>query len=167
LQLEPVAQGSKKRRLELGPLKTAKSQRTLVVPAVCLRTLRKHRKRQLEDRLKAGATWQDTGLVFTTYAPRGRQVGAGLHPRNVLRLLHALLAEAGLCRIRFHELRHAAASLLIASGVELVEISKLLSHCDIRITANLYGHLLKQTATKAASIMDAVLRPSRRPKANR
>jgi site-specific recombinase XerD len=46
---------------------------------------------------------------------------------------------------------------LIANGVELVEVSKLLGHSDIRITGSLYTHLVKQTATKAARIMDAAL----------
>ena len=86
-----------------------------------------HRTRQLEERLKAGPRWVETGLVFTTYrvCKEGKgehlKVGAGLHPRNVLRTLHALLESAKLPRVRFHDLRHSAASLLIAGGVELVE----------------------------------------------
>jgi integrase len=66
-------------------------------------------------------------------------------------------AEPKIPRRRFHDLRHSAASLLIAGGLELVEVSKLLGHSDIRITGNLYTHLLQQTATKAAKVMDAVL----------
>jgi len=82
-------------------------------------------------------------LVFTTYRTyregKGEhlQVGAGLHPRNVLRVLHRLLDDAKLPRVRFHDLRHSAASLLIASGVELVEVSQLLGHSKLRITADL------------------------------
>jgi len=85
------------------------------------------------------------------------RVGSALHPRNVLRIPHRLLKEANLPRVRFHDLRHGAASLLIASGVELVEVSQLLGHADIRVTADLYAHLQKQTAAKAATIMDGVL----------
>ncbi len=115
--------------------------------------------KQLQERLKAGAKWKDSGLVFTTYRsphrlrvrhrvdsmrvetrlPGGpavttpgkhvgarrpwsfRTVGGGLHPRNVLRVLHGLLEGAKLRALRFHDLRHSAASLLIAEGVELVE----------------------------------------------
>jgi integrase len=97
--------------------------------------------------------------VFTTYAPRGddRSQGTGLHPRNVLRVLHGLLKAAGLPRVRFHDLRHSAASLLIAEGVELVEVSMLLGHSELRTTADLYTHLVKQTAAKAARRMDVVL----------
>jgi integrase len=72
-----------------------------------------------------------------------------VHSRNVLRTRHSLLAAAALPRIRFHDLRHSAASLLIAAGVELVEVSMLLGHSELRVTADLYGHLQWQTATKA------------------
>jgi integrase len=151
------------KQLVLQELKTAKSRRTLALPAVCVEALKTHRKRQLEERLKAGDRWQDTGLVFTTYRTcregrgRGMKVGAGLHPRNVLRVLHQLLDDAKLPRVRFHDLRHSAASLLIAAGVELVEVSLLLGHSELRVTADLYSHLQKQTAAKAAVFMDAAL----------
>src|SRR5690606_31533572 len=122
-----------------------------------------HRTRQLEERLKAGKRWIDTGLVFTTYraCKEGKgehlKVGAGLEPRNVLRVFGGLLDAAELPHMRFHDLRHGAASLLIAAGVQLAEVSLLLGHSDIRITADLYSHLVEQTASRAARHMDAVL----------
>ncbi len=146
-------------QLVLQELKTEKSRRTLALPQPCLEALRVHRTRQLEERLKAGDRWVETGLVFTTYRTcnegkgRAMKVGAGLHPRNVLRTLHALLEAAALPRIRFHDLRHSAASLLIAAGVELVEVSMLLGHSELRVTADLYSHLQEQTAAKAAQRM--------------
>ena len=85
------------------------------------------------------------------------KIGAPLHPRNVLRTLKTLLDAAGLPRVRFHDLRHSAASLLIAEGVELVEVSMLLGHSELRVTADPYSHLQKQTAARAARHMDAVL----------
>ena len=160
-QLQRVAKG----QLILQLLKTAKSRRTLVLPDVCVQALKVHRTRQLEERLKAGPRWVDTGLVFTTYQTYAEgkgerlKVGAGLHPRNVLRVLHRLLnaAEPKLPRIRFHDLRHSAASLLLASGVQIAEVSKLLGHSELRLTADLYSHLQKQTAARAAKVMDALL----------
>jgi integrase len=147
--------------LVLQDLKTEKSRRTLVLPDVCITALREHRKHQLRERLKTGVAWVDTGLVFTTYAPRGkdRKRGTGLHPRNVVRVLHAILdgADPKLPRVRFHDLRHSAASLLIASGVELAEVSMLLGHSELRVTMDFYAHLQKQTAAKAARQMDAIL----------
>jgi integrase len=160
------------RRLIAQELKTAKSHRTLVLPNVCITALRAHRTRQREERLKAGARWIDSGLVFTTYRTyrdgkgAGFTVGAGLHPRNVTRVLEAVLAAAHrleavlaaahLPHVRFHDLRHSAASLLIANGVELVEVSKLLGHSELRITSDLYTHLVKETAAKAARLMDGL-----------
>ena len=108
--------------------------------------------------MRAGADWHDTGLAFTiARRGAGRRLGTGLQPRNVLRTLHGLLKAAELPRVRFHDLRHSAASLLIAEGVELVEVSMLLGHSELRMTADLYSHLQKQTATRAALRMDAVL----------
>jgi integrase len=151
------------KRLVLQELKTTKSHRTIALPQACIDALKAHRTRQLEERLKAGERWQDTGLVFTTYRTcregkgRGMAVGAGLHPRNVLRVLHHLLDAAELPHVRFHDLRHSAASLLIAEGVQLAEVSMLLGHSELRITADLYAHLQRQTASKAARLMDALL----------
>jgi Phage integrase family len=82
-----------------------------------------------------------TGLVFTSY--RICKPGKG--------------ETAELLSIRFHDLRHSAASLLIAEGVELVEVSVLLGHSELRVTADLYSHLQQQTAAKAARTMDRIL----------
>ena len=130
-----------------------------MLPQFCVDALREHRTRQLQERLKAGPAWTDTGLVFTTGAPRGekRTRGGPLHPRNVLRDVHAVLKAASLPRRRFHDLRNSAASLLIAQGVQLVDVTMLLGHSDVRVTANLYTHLMEQTGARAAQPMDAVL----------
>lgn len=145
------------KRLVLQPLKTDKSRRTLALPQVCIEALRTYRTRQLEQRLKAGKDWVDEGLVFTlAHRGKARKLGTAVHPRNVLRILHALLKAADLPRMRFHDLRHSAASLLIAEGVQLAEVSMLLGHSELRITADLYTHLVKQTSAKAARHMDAV-----------
>ena len=146
------------KRLVLQPLKTEQSRRSLVLPAVCVDALRAHHTQQLKERLKAGADWVETGLVFTTFAHRvGRKIGRPLHPRNVLRTLYGLLHTADVPRVRFHDLRHSAASLLIAEGVELVEVSKLLGHAQLRLTADLYTHLQRQTSVRAARLMDGIL----------
>lgn len=152
-QLQVVGKG-----FELVPLKTVSSRRTLVLPAVGLAALKAHRQRQLRQRLKAGKDWREGGFVFTVaHRGAGRQLGTPLHPRNVLRTLHELLKSAGLPRVRFHDLRHSAASLLLAAGVQLAEVSKLLGHTELRLTSDVYGHLQRETATRAAQRMDAVL----------
>ena len=67
------------------------------------------------------------------------------------------MSATKLPHMRFHDLRHSAASLLIGLMSSLVEVSKLLGHSEIRVTADLYGHLVKETATTAARIMDGLL----------
>jgi site-specific recombinase XerD len=97
--------------------------------------------------------------VFTTYrSDKGNKIGAGLHPRNVLRTLRRIItsADAMIPQVRFHDLRHSAASLLIAEGVELVEVSILLGHSELRVTADIYSHLQKQTAARPAQRMDGL-----------
>ena len=160
---DPTAIATARRRPVLLPVKTEKSQRTLTLPRLCIEELRQHRTKQRKERLKAGPRWVDTGLVFTTYRTyrEGKglhlKVGAPLHPRNTTRILDELLTAAKLPHVRFHDLRHSAASLLIAAGVQLAEVSLLLGHSELRVTADLYAHLQQQTAAKAAGHMDAVL----------
>ena len=138
---------------ELVEPKTARSRRSLDLPAVARTALAEHRVRQWEERLKAGPLWQDHGFVFCT--PLGRP----LDGPNITYALHRLLAHAGLRRVRFHDLRHAAASLLLAQGLQLREIMEVLGHSQIALTANLYTHLMPAMRKEAAAQMDAALAP--------
>lgn len=137
--------------LQLVPLKTERSRRTLPLPAFVLEALRRHRARQLEERLALGAAWQEHGLVFAT------ERGTPLEPRNVLRRYHTLLARAGLPRKRFHDLRHSAASLLLLQGVDLRVVMETLGHSQISLTANTYAHVAQALKREAAERMDALL----------
>lgn len=89
--------------LALTDPKTARSQRTLPLPGFCVQALKEHRDRQGNEQADAHAWPNDWGLVFTTL------VGTPIEPRNLNRHLDALIRRAGLPRIRFHDLRHAAA----------------------------------------------------------
>lgn len=93
--------------------KTATSRRTLRLGRSTSATLREQRRRQLEQRLAAGRRWRDTGHVFTT------TVGTPLDGPTVTRAFQTALLEAGLPRQRFHDLRHATATLLLEAGEEL------------------------------------------------
>ena len=143
-------------------LKTEASRRDIVLPASCVQELQRHSTRQLEARLKAGDAWIDRSpedeYVFTTYSPRtGGQVGGPLHPRNVLRAFHRVCEKAGIRRIRFHDLRHSTATLLIDRGDPLVDVSQLLGHADIRTTANIYTDWTGVKAARVAQHMDEIL----------
>jgi len=131
--------------------KTIRSRRTLTLPESAVRSLRSHRVRQKEERLKAGEDWQEGGFVFTT------AIGTPLDPRNVLREYHAALKRTGLPRFRFHDLRHSCASLLLAQGVQPRTVMEVLGHSQISITMDTYAHVMPAMLRDAADAMDSAL----------
>lgn len=133
-------------------MKNESSVRTVRLPQIAIDTLRLHRARQGEEIAQAGDLWEDNwDLVFTT--ERGRP----LNDSSTTRLFHRLLAESEIRDQRFHDLRHGCASLLIAAGANLKEVSEALGHSSTTITAALYWHLFEAAEVKTASRMDAIL----------
>jgi integrase len=134
--------------------KTAKSRRTVVLPAIALSALKKHKAAQAAERLVLGEAWADAELVFTTRigAPLGRSVlnHHGFKP---------LLTKAGLPDMRFHDLRHTAASLLLAAGENMKVVQELLGHARFSTTADTYTHTLPGQHRQAAETMDSLLKP--------
>jgi integrase len=113
--------------------------------------LREHRKRQLEERMQKAGLWREHGLVF----PSG--IGTPLLGGNLNRAFKATLQCAGLPSIRFHDLRHTCATLLLRQGVNPKYVQELLGHADISITLNVYSHVLPDMGDAAAGAMDAAL----------
>ena len=131
--------------------KTERSRRTIALPWVVVSALRGHSTRQKMDRLLAGSRWVDSGHVFTTTN------GTPLDAATVTRAFQRALAHAGLPHCRFHDLRHAAATFLLAQGFTLEDVKNLLGHSSIVLTSNTYGHVLEQRQREVAIGMDAVL----------
>lgn len=121
------------------------------MPAVTVAVLEEHRKRQEEERAALEPCWQDSGLVFTT------TVGTVIEPRNLARVLDALILEAGVRRIRLHDMRHTCASLLLAQGVPARVVMEVLGHSQLGITMNLYSHVMPSALREAADAIDRVL----------
>ncbi len=113
--------------------------------------LRAHRTRQRMERLVAGSRWQDTGHVFAT------SIGTPIEAARVSRSFALALERAGLHHIRFHDLRHAAATFLLAQGFTLEDVKNLLGQSSIVLTSNTYGHILAGRQRQVARGMDAVL----------
>ncbi len=135
---------------QLVDLKTRQSRRTISLPTMLVQSLRKHRTQQIEERLLLGEKWKGAawGLVFTS------TIGTPLDPRNLTDRYKKLLASAALPAIRFHDLRHSCASLLIAQGVPMEIVKETLGHSQISLTINTYVHLLPETQRQAADAMD-------------
>ena len=134
-----------------GEPKSARGRRTITLPRIVTAALRKHRTRQLQERLISGERWNDSGLVFTTEA------GAPLDGCNINRTFKAVLRRAGLPAIRYHDLRHTAATLLLAQGVDPRTIMETLGHSQISLTLNTYAHVVPALQRKAAAKMDDIL----------
>lgn len=134
--------------------KSRSSHRTLTLPAQALEALREHRRRQVAERLAMGEAWghgQDHGYVFTTGS------GTPLDGNNVRHAFQAHLRRAGLPHQRFHDTRHACASLLLAQGVPDHVVMDILGHSSISVTKNIYAHVYPTMRQEAADKMNAAL----------
>jgi integrase len=139
-------------KLQFVEPKTDRSRRTLHMPDAIARALPAHRVRQLQERLIAGSGWKENGLVFAT------TIGTPLEPRSAVTDFKRILEKAELPQsIRFHDLRHSAASLLLAQGVQLRAIMELLGHSTIALTANTYSHVMPSMMQEMADKMDQIL----------
>ncbi len=131
--------------------KSEDSWRTLPLPTPLVEALRVHRVRQKAERLAAGPAWVESGLVFTS------EVGTPIDPDNARRQIGRLTERAGVGRRHPHELRHSAASILLAQGVPLEVVSEILGHSSIRVTKDVYGHLDQRQKAQAARAMERAL----------
>jgi len=134
-------------RIEKAP-KTRAGRRRVRLTLVVLRSL--DRQREYIDRLRerAGQRWQEHDLVFPN------RVGCHMDHWVVLRSFKQLVERAGLSDMRFHDLRHSAATLLLASGVNMKVVQELLGHSYISTTLGMYGHVLPDMQQAASDKMD-------------
>lgn len=134
------------------PPKTKKSRRTVPLPDIAVFALKRHKTEQAKERLRAGDVWQDWGLVFTT------EIGTPLDLSNVRnRSFYPLLEKAGLPRIRFHDLRHTCATLLLSQDVHLKLVQEQLGHSEIGMTLDTYSHVIGPMMDEVARTMDDLL----------
>ncbi|MFE7752930.1 tyrosine-type recombinase/integrase, partial [Streptomyces sp. NPDC057428] len=132
------------------PTKTRASERRIALSTRCVHSLKRHHEQQQREREAAGTAWH-SGHVFTT--AQGRPID----PTNLTRTFTTLLRKAGLRGIRFHDLRHSTATLLLEQGVELVVIKELLGHAHIGVTATVYAHVRLRLQRDAIDALSNVL----------
>lgn len=135
------------------PAKTVKSKRKIGLSSTGLEALRRHKVRQAEERLAAGPAWRTDDLVFATVVG-GALNGNQLSGRN----FPTILKRAGLPHIRFHDLRHTCATLLLRGDVHPKVVSEMLGHSTIQMTLDRYSHVLPDMQQVAMVRMDAMLR---------
>ena len=152
LQVRRSLAGSREGNPVFTTPKTAKSRRQVRLTTGAAEALKRHRKRQLEERMRLAGLWRDHGLVFTTEA------GTPLDRHNIIqRSFRPLLEKARLPAIRFHDLRHTCATLLLTREVHPKIVQELLGHSTIAITLDTYSHVLPGMGDAAVGAMDEAL----------
>jgi len=134
-----------------GTPKTAKGRRQIALPPSGVDSLRRHRVRQLEHRLALGEIYQENDIVFAN------GIGEPLHPNTLTWRYKRLIAHAGVQAIRFHDLRHTSASLMLQNGEHPKVVQERLGHANIAITLDLYSHLTNDMQRDAAQRLDTLI----------
>ena len=131
--------------------KSASGRRVIVLGKSTIEKLREYKNNQLKESILLGEKWQDYDLFFPS------PIGTPLDPSNVLKAYKDCLKRAGLPNLRFHDLRHSAATLMLQQGVNPKIVSERLGHSDISLTLNTYSHVLPPMQEEAAEKMDDLL----------
>ena len=126
--------------------------RTVAISSLVIEELRKHKTKQAEELLRLGIRQTDMAFVY------GREDGEPMQPRSLTHAWQQMLVRCGLQRIRFHDLRHAHATHLLASGVHPKVASERLGHSKVGITLDLYSHVLPGMQAEAAARVDDAMR---------
>jgi hypothetical protein len=140
---------------EEGEPKTDSGARTVLLDADTIEVLRAHQAAQIAERAEWGDLWTDTGKVFT------REDGTALHPETAPMRFERLAFRAGLPPIRLHDLRHVAATLLLAATHDLKLVQELLGHTTITLAGNTYTTVLPEVARAAAEGVAHLIRTAR------
>ena len=135
--------------------KRERSLRTIPLPPFAIAALRRHRENQELEREFAGQAWEENGLVFTS------AIGTPIEPTTLRRHFKSVLKLLKIDSRRFHDLRHTAASLLLAQGATLHEVKEILGHSQIALTANLYGHAYTSVVQAAVDRVGSILAPDK------
>jgi integrase len=140
------------KRVALGDPKTNRSRRTVRLTPQATEALREHLERQLTQMDTLGDLYDDQGLVFASEA------GTPINPSNLRQRSFApLLKRAGLPHIRFHDLRHTCATLLLSKGVHPKFVQELLGHASVAITMDTYSHVLPGMGDQTIIAMQSAL----------
>jgi len=131
--------------------KSASGRRQIKLGKTTLEKLREYKEMQYKEKILAGDKWQYYDLIFPS------PIGTPLDSSNVTKVYKKCLKEAGLPDLRFHDLRHTAATLMLQQGINPKIVQERLGHSDISLTLNTYSHVLPSMQEEAAEKMDELL----------
>jgi integrase len=131
--------------------KTSAGLRSIPLEAQLVALLRAHRRRQRTEQVAAGPAYERGGYLLAD------ELGRPYHPDTISGWFESRVAETGLPRIRLHDCRHTAASLMLASGVPVKVVSEILSHASPTITLSVYAHVMPGMAEEAGAALSASL----------
>jgi integrase len=136
----------------------ARRGRTVDIAASTVEALRRYKASQSAVRLQFGKTWDDHGLVFpNVWQLRDVAPGSPLRVSTVSRQFHKLATDSGLEGVRFHDLRHAYATIALRNGVSVNAVAEALGHADPAMTLRVYSHVLPGQQREAADLIDAAI----------
>jgi len=137
-------------RLEAGEPKTLAGRRRVALPTSTVERLRQHKTKQKTLWLAVGSGYADREIVFATVN------GTPIHPNTLTRAYDKIIESANVPRIRFHDLRHTSATLLLASGEHPKVVQERLGHASISETLDRYSHVSADMQQRAAERFDAI-----------
>ena len=151
MQITRTARFFKGQGIVYGQPKSHRSRRRVALSPEQVAVLRECRRRQLEDRLRAGPAYRPGDLVFAD------GIGRPIYDSSVRRAFYGFVAAAGLEHLRLHDLRHTAATLMLLADVNPKVVSERLGHATVAITLDLYSHVTPTMQAEAAAKMDGLL----------
>lgn len=153
LKVERQLVRSRVKGIQFLPPKTNAGRRTLSLGSNTISALKDHHKRLQIEKQAVGESWVENGLIFTN------ALGKPIDPRRLLKDFKKLLNVGGLPEIRFHDLRHTSATLMLNHGIPIIVVSRRLGHARPSITLNIYGHLIPSMDVMAADKIDELVSP--------
>jgi integrase len=133
--------------------KSKSGVRTIILGQLAIQVLDEQLVKVRKLAEEVGQEWEDQDLVFPSH------VGTPVRHCNLRREYYKVTKASGLPRIRFHDLRHTAASLMLNNGIPVIVASRRLGHTKASITMDVYGHMLPNKQEEAAQLMDDLMSP--------
>ncbi len=135
------------------PPKTKNGRRAITLGDATIEKLHEHWQRQNIERAIAGKRWQENDLIFPS------TIGTPKNQSCLYLEFEKFLKKIGLPKIRFHDLRHTGATLLLNHGIAPIIVSRRLGHYKVSMTLDIYGHLIPEMQGEAAELIDTLITP--------